>query len=121
MSKIAGNLSQNFKRVFLETTFFRVDVHDISSSNEPIYLKFGVNVLYTFLYRLNHTQIKIFNFAILKNSELPKKHAKKEHFFSNGRHFVKKYFFDFCKVNAIAASILIKNPFGFFASHDQKG
>ena len=78
MSKIAGNLSQNFKRVFLETTFFRVDVHDISSSNEPIYLKFGVNVLYTFLYRLNHTQIKIFNFTIIKNSELPKNMPKRK-------------------------------------------
>ena len=76
-------------------------MHDISSSNEPIYLKFGVNVLYTFLYRLNHAQTKIFNFTILKNSELPKKHAKKENFFSNGRHFVKKYFFDFFKVHAI--------------------
>ena len=62
ISKIAGNLSQNFKRVFLETTFF--ELHDIS--NEPIYLKFGVNVLYTFLYRLNHAQIKILNFTIFK-------------------------------------------------------
>ena len=57
----------------------------------------------------------------LNNSELPKKHARKETFFSNGRHFVKKYFFDFFKVHATAAFILIKNPFGFSASDDQKG
>ena len=57
----------------------------------------------------------------LKNSELLKKHAKKENFFSNGRHFVKKYLFDLSKVHAIATSILIRNPFGFFAAHDQKG
>ena len=41
-------------------------MHDISNSNEPIYLKFGVNVLYTFLYRLNHPQIKILSFTIFK-------------------------------------------------------
>ena len=95
-------------------------MRDISSSNEPIYLKFGVNVLYTFLYRLNHAQIKIFNFTIFKKFGIAKKHAKKENFFSNGRHFVKKYFFDVSKVHAITASILIKNPFDIFASHDQK-
>ena len=81
-------------------------MHDISSSNEPIYLKF----------RLNHAQIKIFNFTIFKKFGI----AKKENFFSNGRHFVKKYLFDFSKVHAIAASILIKNPFGSFASDDQE-
>ena len=95
--------------------FFRVGVHDISSSNEPIYLKFGVNVLYIFLYRLNHDQIKIFNFIIFKKFRIVKKHAKKKNFFSNDRQFMKKYFFDFSKVHAIAASILIKNP------DDQKG
>ena len=95
-------------------------MHDISCSNEPICLKFGVNVPYTFLYRLNHAQIKIFNFNIFKKFGIAKKHAKKENFFSNGRHFVKKYFFDFSKVHAIAATILIKNPFGFLASDDQK-
>ena len=113
MSKIAGNLSQNFERVFLETIyFFRVGVHDISSSNEPIYLKFGVNVLYTFLYRLNYAQIKIFNFIIFKKFGIAKKHAKKETFFLKSRRFVKIYFFDFSKVQTIAASMLIKNPYG---------
>ena len=34
---------------------------------------------------------------------------------------MKKYFFDFFKVQAIAASILIKNSYGFFPSDDQKG
>ena len=96
-------------------------MHDISSSNEPIYLKFGVNVLYTFLYHLNHAQIKIFNFTIFKKFRIAKKTCQKGKFFSNGHHFVKKYIFYFSKVHAIAASILIKNPFGFFASHNQKG
>ena len=82
-------------------------MRDISSSNEPIYLKFGVNVLYTFLYRLNHAQIKIFNFTIFKKFGIAKKHAKKETFSSN-----------FSKVQSIAASILIKNPYDFFASDD---
>ena len=82
MSKIAGNLSQNFERVFLETIyFFRVGVHDISSSNEPIYLKFGLNVLYTFLYRLNYAQIKIFNFIIFKKFGIAKKTCQKGNFF----------------------------------------
>ena len=81
-------------------------MYGISSSNESIYLKFGVNVLYTFFYRVNHAQIKIFI--------LPK-------IFIMPKNIVKKYFFDFSKVHAIAASILIKNPFGFFVSHDQKG
>ena len=62
MSKIAGNVSQSFKRVFLEI----VGVHDISSSNEPIYLRFGLNVLHTFLYRHHYAQIKILNFTIFK-------------------------------------------------------
>ena len=96
-------------------------MHDISSSNEPIYLKFSVNVLYTFLYRLNHAEIKIFNFTIFKKFGIAKKYAKKENFFSNGRHLVEKYLFDFSKAHAIPTSILIKNPFGFFASYDQKG
>ena len=85
-------------------------MHDISSSNEPIYLKF----------RLNHAQIKIFNFTIFKKFGIAKKTCQKGKFFSNCRHFVKKYLFDFSKVHAIAASILIKNPFGSFASDDQE-
>ena len=93
MSKIAGNLSQNFKRVFLETTFFRVDVHDISSSNEPIYLKFGVNVFYTFLYRLNHAQIKIFNFTMFKKFRIAKKTCQKGKFFFKRSPFYEKIFF----------------------------
>ena len=31
---------------------------------------------------------------------------------------MKKYYFDFSKVQAIAASILIKNQYDFFASDD---
>ena len=57
----------------------------------------------------------------LKNSELPKKHAKKENFFQTAVILWKKYLFDLSKVHAIATSILIRNPFGFFAAHDQKG
>ena len=93
-------------------------MHDVSSSNELIYLKFGVNIFYTFFYRLDHAQIKIFNFIIFKKFGIAKKHTKKEILFSNGRDFVKEHFFYFSKVHAIAASILIKNPFGIFASHD---
>ena len=31
---------------------------------------------------------------------------------------MKKYYFDFSKVQAIAAFMLIKNPYGFFPSDD---
>ena len=62
-------------------------------------------------------RLKFLTLLFLKNSELPKNMPK---FFSNGHHFVKKYFSDFSKVHAIAVSILIKNPFGFFALDDQK-
>ena len=90
-------------------------MHDISSS-KPIYLRFGVNVLHTFLHRLNHTQIKFFNFTMFKKFGIAKKkHVKRETFLSNGCYFVEKYFFDFSKVHAIAVSILIKSPFGLFA------
>ena len=120
MEHFTANLSQNFQRVFLETTFFELARHlkCWTDSTEPIYLKFGVNVLYIFLYRLNQAQIKIFNFTIFKKFGIVKKHTKKEILFSNGRDFVKEHFFYFSKVHAIAASILIKNPFGIFASHD---
>ena len=66
----------------------------------------------------NTLRPKFLILLFLNNSELAEKHAQKETFSSNGRHFVKKYFFDFFKVQAIAASILIKNPYGFFASDD---
>ena len=56
-------------------------MHDISSSNKSIYLKFGANILYIFFYRLNHGRIKIFNFTILKKFGIAKKHAKKENYF----------------------------------------
>ena len=120
-SKIARNLSQNFKRVFLETTFFEL----ACTISQVLMNRFIWNLVWMFFI---HSSIasttlrsKFLILLCLKNSELPKKHAKKENFFSNGRHFMKKYFFYFSKVHAIAAFILIKNPFGFFASYVQKG
>ena len=91
-------LKTRFSRNYL----FQVGAHDISSSNEPTYLKFGVNILYTFLYYINHAQIKIFNFTMFKKFEIAKKTCQKKTFFSNDLHFVKKYIFDFFKVHAIA-------------------
>ena len=120
MSKIAGNLSQNFKPVFLETTF-----------SELAYTIFQI-LMNRFIWKLLwmffvHSSIawttlrsKFLIFLFLNNSELPKKRPK-GNFFSNGSHFVKKYFFYFSKVQAIGASTLIKNPYGVFASDNQKG
>ena len=56
-------------------------MHDILSSNKPIYLKFGMNVLYTFLYRLSHAWIKIFNFTMFKKFGIAKKTCQKGNFF----------------------------------------
>ena len=121
MSKIAGNLSQNFKRVFLETTFFEL----ACAISQVLMNRFIWNLVWMFFI---HSSIasttlrsKFLILLFLKKFGIAKKHAKKENFFSNGRHFVKKYFFDVSKVHAITASILIKNPFDIFASHDQKG
>ena len=118
MSKIAGNLSQNFKRVFLETTFFEL----ACTISQVLVIRFIWNLVWMFFI---HSSIawttlrsKFLILLFLNNSKLPETHAQKETFSSNGRHFVKKYFFDFSKVQAIAAFMLIKNPYGFFPSDD---
>ena len=116
MSKIAGNLSQNFKRVFLETTIFKL----ACAISQVLMNRFIWNLVWMFFIHFSIASASLRS-TFLKNSELPKKYAKKEIFFSNDRHFVKKYFFDFSKIHAMAASILIRNSFGIFASHDQKG
>ena len=96
-------------------------MHDISNSNEPIYLKFGVNIFYTFLYRLNHAQIKIFNFTIFKKFGIVKKTLKREIFFKRPPFCEKIFFWLFQGSCYSRIYTLIKNPFGFFASDDQKG
>jgi len=46
---------------------------------------------------------------------------QKKIFFSNSRHFVKKFFFNLSKGHTIAASIIIKNPSVFYFSDHQEG
>ena len=92
MSKIAGNLSQNFKRVFLETTFFGL----ACTISQVLMNRFIWNLVWMFFKQSSIASTtlgsKFVILLFLKNSELPKKHAKKENFFSNSRHFVEKIF-----------------------------
>ena len=88
--------------------FFRYGWHDISSSNAPIYLKFGRDFLNTIKIVPTYEFLEFCVFIIFKKFPKLKKGGKKMTFLSRRRHFVKKKFFQIGYVQIILQPCFIR-------------
>lgn len=94
--------------------FFQNGRHKISSSNRPIELKLGLNILYISLFSMNYKKHQISNFYIFLKLQI-------RVYFLSSRNFSRKKIFSVFMVHTIDIYTNLKPIFVFDTGHQKGG